>query len=108
RLQRIAENHHLLAAAAPELDDHRNGSAPADASDDRGRVLLEQPLLRARNAVPRQPADRFEQARAERVVEILGLKLLRRQRQIAADVGGKPYEVAIGDGLHQGMSAIKG
>ena len=45
--------------------------------------------LGARDAVPRQPADRLEQARAERVVEILRLQLLRREREIAPHVGGE-------------------
>ena len=91
RLQRLGEHDQLLAAAAPELDD-RGGSSSPSVGDDLPRVSVEQAALRARDAVPRQPADRLEQARAERVVEILRLELLRREREIAPDVGGEVGE----------------
>ena len=45
--------------------------------------------LRARDPVPRQPADGLEQARPERVVEVLRLQLLGHEREIARDIGGE-------------------
>ena len=81
RLQRLGEQHQLLAAAASQLDDRRTARCPsAETIDDLG-VRDEQAVLGARDAIPRQPADRLEQARSERVVEVLRLKLLRRQRR---------------------------
>ena len=96
RLQRFGENHDLLAAAAAQLDDQRHRVLErAEPRDDLGRVPMEQRALRARDAVPRQPADRLEEARAERVVEILRLQLLRREREIARDVGGALHQRVI-------------
>ena len=45
------------------------------------RVRAQQPGLGARDAVPRQPADRVEQARPERIVEISRLQLFRLARR---------------------------
>ena len=52
----------------------------------RGRAALEQAQLGARDAVPRQPADRLEQRRAERVVEVARRQLPRLLRQVVLDV----------------------
>ena len=71
-LERLGKEHDLLAAAASELDDR--AFRLAQGFDDRGRVPRQQLRLGARDAVPRQPADGVEQARAERVVEILRLQ----------------------------------
>ena len=67
----------------------------------------EQPVLGARDPIPRQPADRLEQARPERVVQVLRLQLLRREREIAPHVGGEFGGEAIGvvvDQLRCGLS----
>ena len=40
-----------------------------------------------RPPIPRQAADRVEQTRPERIVQVLRLKLLGYQREIAANVG---------------------
>jgi hypothetical protein len=76
-----------------QLHDRRASLDPFRAErgvlDDRRRVPFEKLALRAGDAVPRQAADRLEQTRAERIVEILRLQLLRRQLQIAGDVRGK-------------------
>ena len=53
------------------------------------RVRDQQSMFCARDSIPRQSADRLEQARPERVVQILRLKLLRRELQIAAHFGGE-------------------
>ena len=57
--------------------------------DDVDGVRSEQPPFGARDAIPRQPADGLEQARAERVVEILGLQLFRREREVPPHVGSE-------------------
>ena len=88
RLQRLGQQQQLLAAPAPQFDD----GGPlvfTERGNNRGTVLREQPRLRPRDAIPRQPADRLEEARAERVVEIFRLKLLRGEPQIPTDVGGE-------------------
>src|SRR5687768_16060254 len=59
----------------------------AQPGDDLGGMAVEQGALGARDAIPGQAADRFEQAGAQRVVEIFRLQLLGRQREIARDVG---------------------
>ena len=79
---------------------------PRRARDDLARVRAEQPRLGPRDAIPRQPADRLEQARAERVVEILRLQLLRRQREIARDVGGELGATNAGDAVASGRRII--
>src|SRR4029450_3703416 len=43
--------------------------------------------LQARETIRGQPADRLEERRAERVVQVFRLELLRRQREIALHVG---------------------
>ena len=53
------------------------------------REPREEPSLGARDPVPRQAADRLEEGGAQTVVEIPGLELLRRQREIAPDVPGE-------------------
>ena len=77
----------LLDRHAPEIVARL--CAGAQARDDFRGVAIEQGPLRARDAIPGQPADRLEEARPERVVEILRLQLLRRQREVAPDVGGE-------------------
>ena len=52
-------------------------------------MLREQPLLGPRDAIPRETADRFEERRAEWIVEIAGRQLARRLRQIVLDVSGE-------------------
>jgi hypothetical protein len=90
RLQRLREEDELFAAAAPELHDRRACGCPFGVEDrvphDLGRVACEQPPFGARDVVPREPANRVEQARAERVVEVLRLQLSGNQLQIPRDV----------------------
>ena len=64
-------------------------SVVAERRHDRPGVPREQLGLGARDPVPRQPADRLEQARAERVVQILRLQLLGREREVALDIGSE-------------------
>ena len=59
RLNRFREDHDLLAAAAPELDDQRHGAG--NPRDDLRGVHLEQPPLGTGDVIPGQPADCFEQ-----------------------------------------------
>ena len=56
----------LLAVAATQLDDP---ATSAECPPYRRRVLLKQPQLGARDAVPRQMTNRVEERRAQRVVE---------------------------------------
>ena len=56
----------LLAVAAAQLDDP---AASAECPPNRRRVLLKQPQLGARDAVPRQVTNRVEQRGAQRVVQ---------------------------------------
>src|SRR5262249_36241412 len=90
-LQRLGEDHELLAAAASQLDElrHDRSIRSAQQVDDLTSVRFEQPPLRAGDAVPRQTADRLEEARAERIVEILRLQLLGGQREIAPHIGSE-------------------
>ena len=86
-LERLGEQDDLLAAAAAQLDNRAFGVA--ESGHDRPGVAREQLRLGPRDPVPRQAADGLEQAGPERVVEILRLQLLGRERQIARDVGGE-------------------
>ena len=86
-LQRLGEHRELFPAAAPKLDDRRR--LGVERGDDFVGVRDEQMALRARNAIPGQPANRFEQARPERIVQVFRLQLLRGQLQIASNVGGE-------------------
>ena len=52
-------------------------------ANENGSVILQQPALGPRDAIPGETTDRFEQARPELVVQVLRLQLLRRQRKIA-------------------------
>jgi hypothetical protein len=94
--QALREHRELLAASAAELDDR---DRILEGFHHLGRVALEQPALGARDPVPRQPADRLEQRGAERVVKVLRLDLLRRQREVAAHVGGEVADRLEGRGL---------
>ena len=85
--ERLGEQHDLFAAAAAQLDDRALGVA--ERRDDRPGVPREQLRFGPGDAVPRQPADGVEQARPERVVEILRLELLGHEREIARDIGGE-------------------
>ena len=49
-------------------------------------MARQQPALRPRDAIPRQMANRLEEARAERVVQVAGLQLLWRALEIADHV----------------------
>jgi hypothetical protein len=71
--------------------------------DDLLGVTLEQLVLRPRDAIPREPADRFEQARSEGVVQILRLQLFRRQLKVACDLRGKLGEKG---GRYLGQEAL--
>ena len=74
----------LLAAARPQLDDrNRRGETGAN----RAGVGGQQPLLGPGDPVLGQGADRLEEPRPQRVVEIPGLKLLPPAPQIAPHVG---------------------
>ncbi len=86
-LERFGEEHDLLAAAASELDDR--ALAIAERRHDRRGVPCEQIGLGSRDPVPRQTADRLEQARPERVVQILRLQLLGREREVPLDIGSE-------------------
>ena len=71
----------------------RRASRPARrARRSRGRAAASRSRLRARDAVPRQLADRLEQRRAERVVEVPRRQLPRRQRQVVLDVARELLE----------------
>ena len=80
--QRLGDHGELLAAAAAELRDrHRI----ADRTHHLRREPRQEAALRPRDPVPRQVADRFEERRAEAVVEVLRLELFGGQGQVAAD-----------------------
>ena len=51
--------------------------------------VVEQARLRPRDAIPGQPADRLEQRRPERVVQMARRQLTRLQAQVVLDVVGK-------------------
>ena len=76
----------LLAAAAAELHD---AERPAQRLENRLRVRREQRRFRARDAIPRQAADRFEERRPELVVEVFRRELPRRALQVLAHLGGE-------------------
>ena len=94
RLQRLGEDRRASRRCrSPSSTTAARATDPIRrAVDDLARVRAQQPALRARDAIPRQPADRLEQAEPERVVEILRRQLPRRQREVVPHVGG---EIAI-------------
>ncbi len=102
-LERLGEEDNLFAAAAPELDDGAFGVAQR--RDDGVGVAGEQFGLRAGDVVPRQPANRLEQARAERVVQVLGLQLLGHEREIALDISGEFDDERTGGCRHDSGSS---
>jgi hypothetical protein len=105
RLERFGQQDQFLAAAAAELHDRAVG--PAQRRDDRAGVPRQQRRLGARDPIPRQPADRLEQAGAERVVQVLRLQLLRCGRQVAPDVGGELCRQGIDDPLRHRDAAVR-
>jgi len=80
------ERRQLLAAAASQLDDARQGTR---SSEHAGGMRREQTRLRARDGIPRQAADRLEQRRPQDVVQISRRELPRRSRQIRPNIARK-------------------
>jgi hypothetical protein len=81
--ERSHQRGELVAAAGTELDDQPRIGERAD----RHGITFEQALFSARHLVPRQAADRFEQRRSKRIVQIFRRQRLRRRREATADVG---------------------
>jgi hypothetical protein len=84
------ERRQFVSAARAELDEHRQR---IDARQNLAPVAREQGALGARNRIPRQLADRLEQRRTERVVEVARRQLPRRQREVILDVAGKRLQL---------------
>jgi hypothetical protein len=83
----------LLPVAAPELGNrHRLGEAGNHVCG----VRVQERRFGARDAIPRQPADRIEQRRAEAVVEIFRRQLTRCPLQMVGDFGRKAIAVRRG------------
>src|SRR5206468_9771625 len=77
--RRFGEQGDLLAAPGPELE---QGHRVTERSNHLVRRPGEQARLRARDPIPGQPADRLEERRTERVVEVLRLDLFGREREV--------------------------
>ena len=73
RRRRVEDRRQLGAASRSKL--HERGRL--NALDQLAAMTLDEPLLCARDAVPRELADRLEQRRPERVVEVLRGQLTR-------------------------------
>src|SRR5712664_3523317 len=73
----------LFSAPGPELDE---SPQRIDVREDLASAAPEQVPLRSRNPIPRQLTDGLEERRAERVVQVAGRQLPRRQRQVIRDV----------------------
>ena len=81
--QRLDHQPRLLAVAAPQL---QQPDRPAQGGDDLAGVGAQDLGLRPRRVVLRQGGDRLEQARAQLVVEVLGIEELGGRGETAADV----------------------
>ena len=79
----LEQDRELLAVAASKLRDVQRSRQRLE---NLARVAREQRGLRSRDAIPGQPADRVEERRAQRVVEVTRRELARRPLQVLRDI----------------------
>src|SRR5262249_34890241 len=102
----LEQDAELLAVSSAQLDE---GEPPGQRGHDLGGARLEQLAFGTRDLVPGQAADRLEQTRAERVVEVFRLDLARPHGKIAAHLLGEERALvenqSLGGGGGQGFSS---